>query len=361
MDVEINDLRSQNEFKGITFSKFQRAKVKAELIKALSSGKIEPACYWSAELVCSGHYAELWEIIILFVSKHIHSGNPKLPIYIAMRFESFMGIMENGYHGNELRLRNNIKLRQLFAELMCVLCLSKKKHSLEAVKIQKNEEFDMNHMPSRLKSPSLEYAKQIFREDDPKELFIALNEFGYHISSKSQNVLSACYWLEWIFEFETLCKKNMELCICETREFPAVQDKFKKDSVWLLWELIINEGNKSKNKILIKILNSLLEMFCIKFGNGSKRRRRYILYFGIMLLTEPINYKIDIIEKSNKKQIDNVVKNINVIYKEIKKNELSPETDYLFEGSQGKSELDKTIEKLEKLSKISTMSNINNI
>jgi hypothetical protein len=356
MDVEINDLRTQNEFKGISFSKFQRAKVKAELIKSISNGKIEPACYWSAELICSGHYSELWEIIILYVSKFIHSGNPKLPIYISMRIESFRNIISTGYEGNEIRMRNNQKMRQLFAEIICILCQSKKKHSLETVKIQKNEEFDIQHMQSRLKSKSLEYAKQVFREDDPKELFIALNEFGYHISSSSQNVLSACYWLEWILEFEILCKKNAELCICETREFPAVQDKFKKDSIWMIWELLLNEAHKSKNKLIIKTMSGLLDMFCIKYGNGSKRRRRFIIYFAIMLLTEPINFKIEII--NNKSEIDNILKNINVIYKEIKKNELSPETDYLFEGTNDKSSLDKTIEKLEKLSKLGTMTNL---
>jgi len=371
--IEINDKRGIQEFRGLSFSNFQKSKVRTEFLTCLVNNKIEPACYWAAELICAGHFLDVWDSIILFCSKYIHLGNPKLPIYIAMRFTNFKDIMSNGYVGNELSMRNNVKVRQLFSEVICILCQSRKKHSLETVKIQKEDEFDMTHMASKLKAPSIEYAKDVFRSDDPKELYIAMNEFAYHISSQSKNSVTACYWLEWILEFETLCKHNKEASVAETRTFAPVLDKFQKDTIWIIWELIMQEAknkgissnnntiksisnkninkNNSNNKhpLTEKIVKALLELFSIKYTSGVKKKRRFIIYFAITLLTENVDYNIDII--SNKHHVDSIMQKIGLVYKDVKKNEITLGDDYLFHGLE-RTNLDKTIERLDKMNEI---------
>ena len=206
----------------------------------------------------------------------------------------------------------------------------------------------MTHMASRLKAPTIDYVMSIFKPDDPKELFISMNEFAYHLSIKSKNSVSACYWLEWILEYETLCKQKKELCLAETRQIAPIQDKFKNDVIWLVWDIIIHECAEKKNPLLTKIINALLEMFSIKYTNGVKKRRKFLIYFAVCLLTEPVNLNIEII--SNKKELDAIIKKIAVVYKDVKKNEDSLKIDYLFNGIVAeRTNLDKTIERLEKM------------
>lgn len=344
VDSEINDVRLDKDFKGSTFSKFKKTDVKKELLNSLFKTKIEPACYWSAELICAGHYVDLWDMIIFFYTKFIHLGNPKIAIYLELRLNQFKDIVRNGFLGNELRLRNNDKIRRMFCEIMCILCDAKRKHSFDNIKISK-EDFDMTLMTDRFKAPSIKYAEEIFMKDDPKELFVAMNEFAYNISEDYKNIVSACYWMEWIIEFDTVCKIKKEKCKCERRSNIPVDGKFQMEIIWMIWDIFLLES-QTKTKIFQKIINALLTLFTLKYTTGCHKKRKYILYFIVSMFCENIDVSDDIIRESQKEVIGVVIDKIDIIYKQIKKNEESPETDYLFTNVK-QSNLEKTIQKLE--------------
>ena len=74
----------------------------------------------------------------------------------------------------------------------------------------------------------------------------------------------------------------------------------------------------------------------------------FILYFAVSLLNENFSLNKEILTEKQKEKILLVTKKIDLIYKQIKKNEHSPNTDYLFKDIKS-SNLEKTIEKLEKM------------
>ena len=97
-------------------------------------------------------------------------------------------------------------------------------------------------------------------------------------------------------------------------------------------------------------MNSLLNLFSLRYSTSVKRKRIYLLYYAVSLITEPINYKTQVLLK-NHTTLKQIKSKINLIYKEVKKNEESPKTDYLFNNgiSQKEKNLEKSIEKMEKM------------
>lgn len=343
----IDDIRSPSDFKGVTFSQFKKTDVKRELIHKLHDSKIEPACYWSAELICAGHFADLWEIILTFFAKYIHIGNPKLIVYLNMRMEDFKHILMNGFTDNELRMRNNSNIRKLFCEIMCVLCESKKKHSLNEVKIKK-EELEPTFMSERFKAPNNLFAEPFIRGKDPRELYIAVNEFVFHITAEGANNVNACYWIEWIMTFESICKQKKEPCRCERRSFVPVDPKSQMDVVWIIWEALLNES-ESRDPLTQKMARCAFQMYCIRYTSGCYRKRALLIYFVVGLFTELYSLEEDMI--CDKHKIITITQNVHKIYKQIKKNEHSPNTDYLYQHF-GSGNLEKTIARLETMNQL---------
>ena len=338
----INDIRKANDFLQHSFSNFERKNVKKELIKELYENNIESSLYWSIELICAGHFNDFWNIIIFFFGKFVNTSNPKLAIYINIRFESFKNIILNGYRDNELACRNNEKIRKILAEVICIICISKKNYNLKTINIKSDEEFDFLNLTNKLKAPNIDYAKLVFKNDDPKEIYIPINEFVYCIDVKCLDKKMACYWIEWLFKFESICKAKKNKIIVERRSFANVEEKFQLDYIWIIWEAIIINSKELK-EFYQKLINSIFELFCIKFNNSSKKQRKFLLYYAVSVIVDKPNENIPLV--TNKKIISKICENVNILYKEVKKNELAPETDYLFKDLES-NKLDKTLDKL---------------
>lgn len=347
---DINDKRLKKDFKGMTFSIFKKSAAKKQLLNNLKNGEIESCCYWAAEYICAGHFMDLWELIFLYVSKNIHLGNPKIALYLNMRYQIYENILDIGYTENEFRMRNNSKIRKLFAEMISIICLSKKKNPFVVIKV-KEDDYNIAKISYKLKADSVKYGQSIFMKEDPKELYIAINELAWAINSRNKKSNLAYYWIEWVLGYDNICKKNkQEIQECGRRKIEVNVD-YQKDNVWIIWDTLLHEANK-KDQSILKIIKALKSLYCIKYTPGLKKRRRFILYYAVSFLTEPLEDVKLIKSDADKKTIMNVTSNINMVYKEIKKNEILPSTDYLFNNSFTKGNLEKTISKLEKINSL---------
>ena len=341
MSAEIDDMRQPAHFKGTTFSGFKKTEVRKQMLENMIKGRIEQACYWCAELVCAGQFIDAWENILHFMSKHIHLGNPKMAIYVEMRYSLFRNIMAQGLYMTEIQVRNKPEIRKLFAEVICNLTLSVRKPSFESTKIQRKEEFDMTQMSERLKATSTEFASPLFLEKDPQELFIAINEFAFHLAGK--NMSMCCYWIEWVIEFDQVCKTQKRPTKCVARDYP-VENKFRQDIIWLIWDAIQAKSREKGDSFVSKVMQALLNLFCIKYTTAAAKKRRYLLYMAVELLTEPVNSATEIV--ADKTILESVVSQIDNVYKQIKKNEQGTKTDYLM-GSEKETNFKKTVQRLE--------------
>jgi len=237
-----------------------------------------------------------------------------------------------------------------------MVCSSKKSTPQADVKITPSQK-DISSIRDMYQAPNLKFLENVFTEDDPRELFIPMNEFCYQISREGGNTYAACFWIEWTIDHVKGATKRGAKLICKRRPFfdISVAAPLQTDSVWLVWEAIVSECASRKKPLLNKVIQSLLYLFSLKYTSGCYSKRKYLLFFAVSLLTLPINLeKEPLLSRQTKELLDVVKGKIHHVYRQVKINEQSPGTDYLFNGLDKKSNLEKSLQKLEMLNGMSS-------
>jgi hypothetical protein len=308
MEYPIEDARDASFFKICTFSQYQKTKVKEKWIECLKNSQLEPACHWTTELVCSGLFADLWELILFFFGKFIHLGNPKLALYLDFRFQRFREVAAKT--ADELDLRNHPVIRKLFAEIAAVLCLSVKRPGVDQVKVRK-EELDLSASGSAFKASSSDFIRPFFREGDPLDLFAPLNELCFALASK--NTLAACYWIEWVLLYQ---KNKTPAPRCADRP-AAPKPKYAGDVVWLLWDIVISYAPEGLHK---KLGDAAFNLFRLHYAPAVNEKRRFLLYFVAALSCDPFDPATPMI--ADEGAVQTVLEQHHTFYRDIRKHSI---------------------------------------
>ena len=305
------------DFKKVSFSNYKIKEIKRDLINFINNCDIEKSCFFTAELICSGLFIEIWDIIIEILGKNISNCNIKIICYLELKFINFKEYVNSGV--DELELRNSENIRNLFCEIVTILCMSNKVQTINRVKIKKDE-YDYSLITPKLKADNVEYAKKVYCDEDPTELFIAINELIYNINNTNPNQLLIFFWIEWILKYYSSIKKKNKLLTCKIRDYP-VSEKNKNNVIFIIWDCI--KTKTSDNKLINKCIDSLINLFCIKYSTSCNSKRIYLLYVSVKLLISKNNNNNNIPIIENKELLLTIIKKNDFLYKRIKKNEIN--------------------------------------
>merc|ERR1712159_200697 len=98
-----------------------------------------------------------------------------------------------------------------------------------------------------------------------------INEFSYSLYNKHINM--SFYWLYWLIEWDKINVKKNGKYVCSYRKKYTKIDKYSTDSVWLIWETIINITNKNNNSYLKKNIESLVNLYIYNFKPTQKNKK----------------------------------------------------------------------------------------
>ena len=292
----IRDNRNEKDFSDKTFCGYKKKDVLAIFDKSLLEGKTENACNWSTEIIISGYLDNLWERIIVFVSKYININIPNIAFHIFNRFSKYNKIKNQEYYKtNFLELRNNQIIRNHICEVICILSHAQKQKYSNLKKIQ-NSEFQFDNIKLKILSENDKLINRIFDNNDPKEIRIILNEF--YNSLDTNNLINTLYWLSWLIEWEKLNIKKYGNYKCGFRKITGVDTKYHTDLIWIIWEIILKISLHKDVDFINKQIQSLYQLYKYNFASSKKTKKLPIIIHSIRLLIERYSVSQPIINKN---------------------------------------------------------------
>jgi hypothetical protein len=253
------------------------------------------------------------------MSKYIHIHNPKLPLYIEKKYSEFRDII--GQDDTIQNVRNNKKIRIIFCSIATVLSCSDKLTILDH--LQNKFLFKIESLYENLKAPNTSFVDLVYKPGDPVEYLIPFNEFVYHLTVSKQKV-DIIYWLNWIIEYDILCRKKKKIIGCVSRSLYENKKKLLETNIiWIVWDSLFAVMKKERcSQNLKNIVESIYSLFTVRYCVSTNKKRISLICHTIELLVLHKELKYDIAILKNNDEMTNLEENINVVMEQIKKHEV---------------------------------------
>lgn len=316
----VEDTRPATDFRVKTISGYKVTDVQTAFKKSLTEGRLEEACHWGIELLCSGYIQKIFNCLFNIFTKNVYTNNPLLAQKLLIRFEFFVNIknlfLMNAKKVNEkeilLKLRNVQAIRNQLVELIVIVVNSNKGKSLNLPSIKNVSVTDK--MTARDETEIRNYVKY----GDSKELQLAGNEFATAV--KRNDSARGLFWLSWISTIEKLTIKQTRREYKQGyRKIANVDEKYHYDFIWMFWEIILNQVKHRDTGVKNQVI-SLYRLYIFDYSPAKKAKKMPLVMCAVKYLTEIYSVNTPVI--NNESTLVQACGRVNSLFAEVKKNEV---------------------------------------
>lgn len=308
----INDSRKASLFNKTTFSNYVKKDTINMLEKNLILSKLYESNFIAIELHISLQNSILLETVFYISSLYTNIDYPKLPNKLYNLLLKYNNAINQCNNKNILEdNRNNQEIRNIFSNMIGLCCLSPKNNNFQLGILNKISDLDFEHfiIKKNIKSDNLDLTKDMFFENESKELILVLNEIAYLLREEKDNTKDIFYWISWIIELEKKYKKKKIDFNLQSRKIEGITEKLSVYWEWIIWNIILNEVYFRNKPELYQQIYALYNFYKFNFKKSS--RNKYLIYINhsIYLLKKKINYDKNPIENKNNLIIESMLGN----------------------------------------------------
>tara|TARA_Y100000389_G_scaffold29265_1_gene24938 strand:+ start:8747 stop:9664 length:918 start_codon:yes stop_codon:yes gene_type:complete len=290
--------------KEISISGHPKNTVIAQLCKSFTDRNYELACYYSVQMHCSNWMTDWWNSIIVYAAKNMSITNPKIGKFL-YTIQSEYPSLKGNVRGNPVSIQETIALVVgvlTFSPKGVLFHVPKAMEHNECIKVLNTMEMTNIHF----------FVEKISLPSDPKLVLKIMSKFVEAIQKKffqeSLRILSLCMFLEREKNFKNLI-------VCGPRNWKQLNEKQKKDWVFLLWDVILNISAQRKD--LYEIISCWRTIYVDAYLSHRKTALLAIIVHSLILLTNPIDLSINVVNEEN--IIKKGCENIHFLYTDVAK------------------------------------------
>tara|TARA_B100000497_G_C7413928_1_gene260613 strand:- start:99 stop:596 length:498 start_codon:yes stop_codon:yes gene_type:complete len=140
----------------------------------------------------------------------------------------------------------------------------------------------------------------------------------------SKQKVDIIYWLNWIIEYDILCRKKKKIIGCVSRSLYENKKKLLETNIiWIVWDSLFAVMKKERcSQNLKNIVESIYSLFAVRYCVSTNKKRISLICHTIELLVLHKELKYDIAILKNNDEMTNLEENINVVMEQIKKHEV---------------------------------------